>query len=431
VFNFDSAYFKYFAKNKSPITCTNPQYVALTRCLQDLILIQAKNELPPEFADYSEIMNTCNVIDLGHKKVSTFDEKPTEMLNVTDLLEYLSFDVLHYAEQFYNCTVDSTGHRIELPSLVKSYFNEKEISENVSDINGLLITLINEHHNNGEVRIMRDFLKRPDSLSQYSVVSKQLIQRIKNKKLSLHSRLVSATLLLQVEKSGTTHRVRQISDKEWLSNDNWKDIVKVFQEVCGTSKLVFEQPVIDREKLRSKVLVGRADVIDHERKIIYEIKWVNKVSDVHKIQLLLYYYLLSKNDEKYYDYSLVLVNFKDGKRYSLEVIEDDLFPLVDYFVHMKYAAKPSISYSQLETSVRSMIGKYFTDDYKPKPSVDDSPTMLFESDSDENSVKSTPSPSCSKVKEEQNLSPGGNDNIKKKFTLLFDSESDEEVVSRR
>lgn len=79
-------------------------------------------------------------------------------------------------------------------------------------------------------------------------------------------------------------------------------------------------------------MTGRVDVIDNEARIVYECKWVTKVSDMHKVQTLLYYYLLCKQDAKYYNYTPILINFKEGKRYTFQILKDVCSPVMVYDV---------------------------------------------------------------------------------------------------
>ena len=364
VFNFDNSYFTYFAKNKSDHDCTNPQYVSITRGTTDLIVIQNFKEETLPFIDYDALKETCEVVTLQSPNCEPSKSSNDELLSVTELLEYLSFDVLQYAEQFYKCTISDTKNKILLSSTVAATVNDRELVENVSNLNGNLITLINEYENTGKVSLLENYRTVGDLLAKSKDL--QLLWReIKSSSKSIHSKLVNLSLLLEVEGTGTTHRLRQITNKNWLTKDDWKNIVEKFTAEVGKERMIFEHSVTDDDITRGKRLTGRVDVIDDKTKVIYECKWVHKVSDMHKVQTLLYYYLLCKQDDKYVNYTPVLINFKEGKRYTFEIMEQDLFPLVDYLVYTKYANKPTITFEVFEKSVKTMISKYFDADCNP------------------------------------------------------------------
>ena len=85
------------------------------------------------------------------------------------------------------------------------------------------------------------------------------------------------------------------------------------------------KPLSAQNPFEEKRLNGRVDIIDHDKKIIYELKYVSTITEVHKLQLLMYYYLASEYDEKYYDYSLVMLNLKDGKKYTIHPLKTTYF----------------------------------------------------------------------------------------------------------
>lgn len=423
VFNFDSSYFQWFAKDKSMHDCTNPQYVSFTRGLEDLVLIQSRKESPLPFMDIDEMKKTCQVLRINSSgETSTGKSTVNPQLSVTELLDYQTFDVIHYADQFYSCTVQQTKHIINLPSFVKAKImveidsgkvdtvdtvgtvakKELEVLENVSNLNGNLITLINEYNVTGKVELLNNHDFVGIHVSRKNSDVRKLVAEMKSSKCSIRRKLVNASLLMEAESTGATHRLRQITNKNWLTNDHWENIVKVFTDAMGSNVKDFEMAVIDSDVIRGKKLYGRVDVIDHEKKIIYECKWVSKVTDVHKIQLIIYYYLLTQLNEKYFDYKLVLMNFRDGMRYELQTV-DDIFPLIDYLVFMKFATEPSKSYEELERCTKEMIDLYFDKDSKPKHrNVEKMPVI-------DKSVKKKPAVST------------------KQFRLLVESDEEEEI----
>src|SRR4029078_5115527 len=95
--NFDQSYFTWFAKNDSDHTCANPQYVAATRSSVTTVFVQNHKEEHLSYLDWDKVQETCQVVDIskGSRQKRPKHDGKNNILPVTVLLDYLTFDVLH------------------------------------------------------------------------------------------------------------------------------------------------------------------------------------------------------------------------------------------------------------------------------------------------------------------------------------------------
>ena len=342
VFNFDNSYFEWFAKDEPKEICTSPQYVAMTRGLQDLIVVQDYNKPPLEFLDMEQVYNTCDVTDF--KNLSKEKKDGRSYLSVTKLLEYLSFDVINFATNYFTVEEEQTQFYIDMPTTIKCQVEQYSIEENISNLVGTLIPLISEYEITGNVSYLDEMgrmFKKPNI---------QLGEK-------LEKTYIKTALGLEASGNGTRHRFKQVHSG-WLTGMNIENIVTAFKSACGSEDLQFERKVSFKKPIRGKRLEGRVDVINHKEKTVIECKWVDAITDVHKLQILLYYCMLCKEKKDFLDYKLVLFNFKDGKRYNLK-LTGDMIELVDYLVYMKYKTVPKKPYEELKREVFSILDRYY------------------------------------------------------------------------
>ena len=84
------------------------------------------------------------------------------------------------------------------------------------------------------------------------------------------------------------------------------------------------------------------DVVDHQNKIIWEIKCVEEITDSHMLQVALYKYINMVNND-YRDWRYFLYNTKDNSIQEIIISDDDLYDIVTNLVQDKYERKLSLS----------------------------------------------------------------------------------------
>jgi nucleoside-triphosphatase THEP1 len=243
VVGFDSGYHEFYARNGG----INPLYVALSRTMDRLILLQNEDK------SGLSCFNGDGVVVYGTQKKVKEAEKIVSELSVTELVKWSRVEpsVTWLVE-------DGRRGEVEVHSCVDG--------EDVSMLVGTAIPAYVEHLRTGSSKLWRE-------------------TRCARKTVNISVYLKLANIY-ESRRSGWIFKVCQLKQYEWLGDDVVADCIKVMDQhvPLGGEYEVF---------LNWNGLCGYVDYVVGDT--IFELKCVTELRVEHMAQLLLYMYLHHKN----------------------------------------------------------------------------------------------------------------------------------------
>ena len=315
VYNYSHEYFKYGKSNSinsgnvNPLQCPNEMYVALTRSLKYLFVI-GDIYYPPWISKYIPNNNDFVIFKGNNPSVTKFEQSedfvPSE-LTTTQLTDHLSSSIMIECEKrlkdmFKHYKSDKKYHLIDICDNIKIKHNENELTEGVSDLNGILIPTYYEYKKSNKSTIF-DYL--------YGNSEKELkfpVNNIKN--------LITMVIKYEKETSGYSNRNIQIDEKyrDWILHYQLNESSKRLGDfIDNYSKFDFEYPT-SRLYCNTNI-IGRIDGLSDND--IWEFKCVKNLTTQNKLQLIIYAWLLNNKKFK----MGYLLNIKTGECLEINLIE--------------------------------------------------------------------------------------------------------------
>ncbi|QYT01979.1 DNA helicase [Trichoderma simmonsii] len=353
----DASFFKYFGRDLPDNTCPNEVFVALTRAVEQLVLVHDENERLMPFVSVDNLYETAEVINMTSEEARIVSpnapgralqfglELPAEV-NVTDMARYVRGERLEEIIQRDLRTQELSGslseeEHIRMRDVVCSD-PVKGFYEAVGDINALVVLAAFQHAITGAATLFGSKTQVTDD--KPSIYTNRQI-----------SWLCRHACEYQARNSGYLPRYLQMKnhDFSWI---NLRDLVRaqnrLQSELGGSaSNLKFEVDVkrylvVDK---RETLLYGRADVvtaptISEDGEIesvesVWEIKFVSRLSNEHIVQACTYAYLLAARSGQVP--RIILYNVRDGKK--LEITPRDglegLRRMIESVLRLKYTAE--------------------------------------------------------------------------------------------
>jgi hypothetical protein len=358
----DSSYFKYFGRDLPDDKCPNEAFVALTRALEQLVLIHNDdNKMMPcvsvdSLYKTGEVLNMTNIQseipppDLPGRALELGLLLPMSC-GAREITRYIQGDALDKAVKRHvsvrRLPPRLSGQRlIDIQSVVPSD-REKKLYESVSDINGLVIAAALELEVAGTLKSLGVSQEKVDKKSPSTL--EQLVPWLCRLACEYEAKL-----------SGYQPRVIQMENHryDWIKPDDF-DLARrrLGEELAQpVKKLDFEVEMEEELSVegRKTKLIGRADIVatssdnneNESNKTIWEIKFVSKLSNEHIIQACVYAYLLGSTSGKLP--RIILYNVRDGDkreitpRYGLEGLRH----LIISVLRLRYTNTGEISYEE-------------------------------------------------------------------------------------
>lgn len=324
VFGFSIDYFTFYARTETSLVCPNTHYVALTRATERLLLIGHDGEesrLPFLGLDDSESLNIilCGPIGgAGSAKISSVSKA-----SVTRLTRYLSDADLRKALSFLKIrTLREPYISVKLPSRISTTFGDAELSEDVSELNGLAVPAFYEANALGCSSSLQRQCK--DGMPPGDVYADEVERMDWRDSMAAYLRLAA---IYGYATGGFTAKPEQLQTYDWLSDEKVVPMLAVLDTFLkGVGKVDYEADLLIKSDIRSGVQMevsGRADAVTAEH--IYELKCVQELKDEHVLQLALYGWIWEKTCvQKRGRRSLRLVNMRTGEARELIATSDEL-----------------------------------------------------------------------------------------------------------
>ncbi|KAK4085245.1 uncharacterized protein Triagg1_235 [Trichoderma aggressivum f. europaeum] len=366
----DSSFFRYLGRDLPDTTCPNEVFVALTRAVEQLVLVHDEEKKVMPFVSVDGLYQTAKVTNMTSEKTKIaspnapgralqFGLALPSRVRVTDMARYVRGERLDAIVQRHLCIRELSAslpekEHIRMRDVVCSN-PEKGFHEAVGDINSLVVLAAFQHAVTGTA---------PLFVSSNQVTEEELpfytdeqLSRLCRNACAYHARI-----------SGYLPRYLQMKDHDF----NWiylRDLVLAqnrLQSELGdsASNLKFEVDVerylvVDK---RETLLYGRADVVtapiiskngDVESvESVWGIKFVPRLSNEHIVQACAYAYLLAARSGQVP--RIILYNVRDGKKLEITPRDglDGLRRMIESVLRLKYTAERGLEDDQFTDMCR-------------------------------------------------------------------------------
>ncbi len=347
VYGFDDSYFKFFKKDKDPKVCPNELYVATTRALEHLVLIHGITNGYLPFLNKIALDKYATVIKDGELQLQKYQVTKTFEVSVTDLIKHLPVDVLNNCMDYLTISkVRAKSDKINIP------FKSEQTHgyESLGEITGTAIPSYLQYKTSGTMSIYTaslqysrendiangveadspDFIDSDDNSDEKEIKfssPKYDLEKFNLAKLKPDELLYIANYYC-AKKSGFLYKIYQITNYNWLSQENLNLAYERLLELGIGKKAKYEQyfEVVKHPELLDKRLVGYIDCVDGSN--IYEFKCVNKLENEHYLQLAVYMYMYENAIKKQSESSKAVTIISNYKS-SISSLVTDMLTYID------------------------------------------------------------------------------------------------------
>ena len=351
VFNYDESYFQYYKPNTNIQVCPPELYVATSRATKCVWLIHGYTEsqqcrqLPFCKMDLQTLAETpyCTVTNLTGKPLSQCTKRGgpipgniNNTFNVTDIINYLSDECEAFLypliDRLYTTRQRDDGHKTSIPSTIVSQF---DTSENITDLLGVAIPSYIGHTQGIRGDIHRLIDTHPSGYHS-------MIREIYDPPDQIEDHLRFANILKSIRK-GTWSNIRQINRYHFLSEDNLKCCELNAGRIPLTEHMTFEYLVTHthfHREFGEISLQGSIDAHSPRLNEIYEFKCTSALQFSHKLQLVIYAWIL-KQKGTYEDTQSYLFNFFTGELLHMDYREWEINQVMAYLFRDKFTQRRS------------------------------------------------------------------------------------------
>lgn len=338
IYNFDSSYFQYYARDFPSNICSSALYVAATRASQMLILIEDTKSDPLPFLKKTteQLKNYKEYITYYNYSINK-DENENKNINVsrtspTELTRFINQETLNYLLSLikFEC-INLIEKDIKIPSRICTSSNSYE---EISDINGLTIPSIYQFLTTGKHSLIEYIEKTKGSSKSRGISDK--INKIKFPSNSINDFLYIGNVYRTL-KEGVNFKLNQIPYElhNWLTTEM---IEKCFNNMKKhiNNQLTYEYPIlyIYESKEYGRIEInGIIDGIDKNN--IWEFKCVNELEIEHKLQLIIYAWMwIHKNEKEFKIFKLL--NIRTGEVLKLNMSFEQINEVVNIILKHRY-----------------------------------------------------------------------------------------------
>lgn len=382
VYGFDDSYFAFFNKDSSPHICPSTLYVAATRATEQLILVESSKPLP--FLKYSHwelIDDSCTFTHFVGDPLSIVDlsgsERPKSPENIrfsspTDLIKFLDENVMikimkliESVDLFTTDNLSFPFQEVKMVGVVDTKYHDVNLSEEVFDINGLVIPAIFEEKWSsvgtglGLGTIKRFVHNRMGNDNSSQKIYQSVLSGVNFEKSSIEDYLRIVNVYISM-KEKLNFKVMQINNYKWLSEiDVNKLMMNMSRHIKNPSELQYEVPIIKRsdEDLHINIdaFVKKCMDNDNDNKkfgkirftaivdalspfISWEFKCTDELEPEHLLQVIIYAWIWKMSNESMLGVrTFKLMNIKSAEVMTLNYINNEL--VVDKIIEMILLSK--------------------------------------------------------------------------------------------
>ena len=399
ILGFDNTYHRFYARNKPPEKCPNTLYVASTRAICGLYLLennQFREDRPLKFLQKSHIeMKQCEYIDFrgihqtnfvdecgdtttgGGSAASSSKSMQKHYTTPTELIQFIPESVIEIISPILDKILriqQSPTREIEIPSIIETKLG---FFEEVSDLNGIAIPCIyydylvrqrvSGESSSSRTNILLEMIK--SNLAKFKsndhIYLKEIVENIPENFDTISNYLYLANISSAVQEK-LYFKLKQINVDEynWLSENTMNECKQRMDEIvgidCKNSMPSAEETIIcDDDTLHVHIdaffkphfadtklfrFNARVDLITENT--VWELKCTSKISIEHKLQLVIYAWLWKmRSDIDLYETSMgkefKLFNIRTGEILTLDTsCMDDLDAIILALIKGRYLEEP-------------------------------------------------------------------------------------------
>jgi len=373
VVGFDHSYFKFYARNLPNDVCPNTIYVACTRAMKGLYVLENDTnpyDRPIDFIkmDHLKMKEQDYIQFRGVHKTYFQVEEEAEVQNVTkvtptDLIKFIPDETYHTICEILDelfVTDQESNYTIEMPSIIETKSGH---FEEISDLNGIAIPAIyydflrsvwcDKELNSIKESVLYELihvnLENIKTKRKYFLES--MIAKLPDQITGIKEYLFMANINLAIQES-LYFKLNQIDKYEWLEEDIGVLCKDKFRDLigkdCQNRMPSIETYIIDfsDEETHKKIdkitetyikdkqfrFSARADLISET--VVWELKCCTQVTMDHKLQLAIYAWLYNiKNDD---EKEFKLYNVKNGELYTLTNDMEKLNKIMELLLCSRY-----------------------------------------------------------------------------------------------
>ena len=345
VYGIDESYYHFGREDLSQEKCPEPIFVALSRGLERLIIIHSYDNNNPrkkyrklpfirksikEISQlpYCKVRKQQNIKfkDLEYGTNKTIVNNSEQKYDVTDIIKYLDDisekELLPYDDILYDSLKPPNNGVHITTDIVMG-----DLTENVSDLNGIAIPALWEFLMRGEMTI---YDKITTKLYSESTLLKEELKKIVYPSKNICDILRLANIYKTIT-SGVEHNLNQVQGFDWVGQNKVDICLQNLNEQVNDKDIKFEVSlhyVYEHPDFGIIEFNGIVDAVTSD--YVYEFKCVNQLSFSHKLQLILYAWLWKQiypeDNKKFILFNIYTCEILelDAKHYALEDVVDIL-----------------------------------------------------------------------------------------------------------
>lgn len=389
----DAGYFNFLARDLPDDSCPNTTFVALTRARQQLVVLHHSAERPMSFIDIEQLYQTAKVIDLSCTGIQEPEiiSRPIQLglllsksTSVSEMVRHIANDSLDdICESYMDIKILASPlpehEHINAPDKVLTH-EAKQHYEAVSDLNGLAVVAAYE-------------LSLLGTLTTLGFSPRKKVPVVPGGDEALAAWLCEEACDYEAHASGYKPRKIQMQGHkfDWLGSYLSAARDRLVEQFVNAKHLRFEVKLKEKEflveetpagKVQKTCLLGRADIVQYDsihkskRKsatpsidsidtstvLIWEIKFVSKLSLEHAVQACVYAHLWCTRTKSSTPPRIILFNVRDGEKWEIKPIGgiEALGALVEAVLRAKYSTRGELSTDEFLrkcTKTSAEIGK--------------------------------------------------------------------------
>jgi len=348
-FNYFGCSFEKFVKNEpcqSQDKIPFAEYIVKFKAFEESVKTFLSRQVYPS----SEFTKRQQFMHVRQATRSYEDNRLTRSCSVTEFLRNLNISFEEDIAPLISCIVEQEiSDKIDLPFVVEN--------EQVSDINGIVIPAIYnnilkpknppEIFGRNEGPYILDNLKNNPEFHEYAL---KKIAEIDTKNIYDIEDYTFMACCHWTEREHYHFKILQLRENfDWISEEAKDACIERMKNLGLTGSIDFEKRVFEElssyDDKEPCELVGFIDCYDQEEETVYEFKCVAELTNQHKIQLIVYMYLIFRDDKD--DEDVVqgkLFNILTNELISIRVIMTNLKQIMHYLFNLKITGK-TIEYS--------------------------------------------------------------------------------------
>ncbi|KZT26156.1 P-loop containing nucleoside triphosphate hydrolase protein [Neolentinus lepideus HHB14362 ss-1] len=353
----DNLYFKIFGKDLPTDCCPRAVYVALTRAIQQLVIVHSFPQDVMPFVHWravEQLADFHNLTRLGQQPSQAVpavnaDEglhlPERQYLAVSDIPRHINEVVLDsLLTEFISAYPPlPEDQHIRLTDIVPTIFHDKLLYEQVNDINGLVIVAAFEFDKCHTLHT----LEKVD-VSKVPLDAKDRVKWLSKTATDYQARVHKSRKLQMTENSF-----------DWLVPDVGRAVERLSEQFAEyQSDIQFEVPFSSKFTVQGKGneesianIAGRADIVETSNNgttTIWEIKFVSYLSPAHAVQVLIYGYLWMSEKRRTLMPRMVLFNVRDGAKWEIQATPDAARQVIEKVLLAKYESRHTCSDEEFE-----------------------------------------------------------------------------------